>query len=81
MQRILKVFSAPYCQSEEKKSTGLEKYGMLARTDFISQLFKIAKRNVSNTTPTHIGKPFTLLNLIEFGTVFQSISCIVIQKF
>ena len=48
VQRILQVFSVPYCQSEEKKSTCLEKYGILARTDFIYQLFKIAKQNVSS---------------------------------
>ena len=72
MQRILQVFSAPYCQCEEKKSTCLEKYGMLSRTDFIYQLlFKIAEQNVSNTTPKHVGKPYTLLNLVEFGKVFS----------
>ena len=45
----------------------------VARTDFICQLFKIAKQNVSNTTPTHLGKPFTLLNFVEFGKVFSTI--------
>ena len=60
--RVFQALSAPYCQSEEKELTGLEKYGMLARTEFICQLFRIAEQNVSNTTPKHVGKPYTFLN-------------------
>ena len=54
---------------------------MLARTNFICQLFKIAKQNVSNTTPKDAGKPYTLLNLVDLAQYFRSISCIVKQKF